>query len=132
MQGLVLGDLTIDVDEPAADRLALIWKGMSNSRDPDKGVRSFFGLALAEASTKSQTLEMHFEQLTHFNSSTIAALLRFIEEARTRKVKLALYYDGSLRWRAHSFEPLSALVRDDGLLQIHKVGSLSPSEKIQH
>lgn len=130
MQALVLGDLTIERDESPGPRIALHWKGASNSRDPQSGLGSFFQLALAEAAAGSKTLEMHFEALTHFNSSTIAAVLRFVEETKNRAVKLELFYDRSLRWQAHTFEAMKSLAKDDGLLRICPVGSAQVKEKI--
>lgn len=130
MQGLVLGDLTIDFEEVSGSRVALHWKGASNSRDPQSGLRSFFGLALAECAAGSKVLEMHFEALNHFNSSTIAAVLRFVEDARTKAVKVELFYDPSLRWQAHTFVAMKALAKDDGLLKINPLGSAPAKEKI--
>jgi len=131
MHGLVLGDLTIDVADPEPGRLVLTWRGASNSRDPAVGLRPFFELTLAEADTRKALVEMHFETLAHFNSSTVVVLLRFIEEARRRKVKLALHYDASLRWQSHSFEAI-AFLRAEGEVEVHKVGEPTAKERIIH
>jgi hypothetical protein len=129
MHGLVVGNLEIVVEEPAANRIVLRWNGASNSPAECNGLRPFFALALADASSKRARVEMHFEKLTHFNSSTIAEVMRFINDARTRAVCLWLFYDGSLRWQAHNFEAIAALAGPDGLLDVHNVGSGLPSEE---
>lgn len=130
MQGLVAGDLTIEVDEGRAGRLALHWKGASSSRDPGAALRPFLELALAEAATKSAVLELHFEKLSHFNSSTVAALLRFVERAEHKAVKLALYYDASQRWQSHNFEAIGLLNRPGSTVEVHRVGGGAPPERI--
>ncbi len=118
MRELVLGELSIDVEEVAPDRVALHWRGVSNNRNPHEALRSFFNLVFARAIVREVVLELHFEHLAHFNSATIAAVVRLTEEARVRKVKLELSYDGSKRWQTHSFDGLAVLVRPDGLLTI--------------
>ena len=130
MQGLVLGDLKVDADDSAPGRISLHLSGSSNSRDPSTGLRPFFSVMLAQAAAKSLSLELHFEKLSHFNSSTIATLLRFIEDARAKQVKLAIFYDGSLRWQAHNFQALGPLVRKDGMLTIQRIDSGAVPEKI--
>jgi hypothetical protein len=129
MHGLALGDLTIDVKEEPG-RLVQVWKGSSNSRDPSVGLRPFFELSLAEASTRKLALELHFEQLNHFNSSTIAVLLRFIEKAGQKAVKLVLFYNGSQRWQGHNFEAIALLHRSDGLVEVHRLEAGEAPERI--
>ena len=129
MHDLVLGDLKIAVDESQAGRLVYRWEGMSNSRDPSAALRPFLEVALAEAGTRKATLEMHFEKLSHFNSSTMVVVLRFIDDARKRKVKLSLHYDATLRWQSHSFEAI-AFLRTEGEVEVHAMGEGVAKERI--
>lgn len=129
MHGLSLGDLNIDVQE-FPGKLVHVWKGSSNLRDPSQGLRPFLELAVAEASTRKLTLELHFEDLGHFNSSTVATLLRFIEKAGQKGVKLVLYYNGSQRWQGHNFEAIALLNRTGGNVEVHRVDAGEAPERV--
>jgi len=131
MQRLEAGDLTIDVDETDPQRLKLQWKGASNSRDPAALLRPFFELVIAEAVRRSAVIELHFERLSHFNSATVAALLRIIERVEGKRLKLALYYDGSQRWQAHNFEAISLMRSPNDKLEVHRVGETAAPEVVR-
>lgn len=130
MHGTVLGDLTIDVVEPRADLIELYWSGASNHRDPATALRPFFNLLLAEATTRSARVELHFEKLTFFNSSTVAALIRFVQDAAKRSIKLGLFYDGSLRWQAHNFKTISLLHGTEHGVEVYGLSTNQAPEKI--
>jgi hypothetical protein len=131
MQGLEAGDLKIDVDETDPQRLKLHWKGASNSRDPASLLRAFFEVVIAEAARRSAAIELHFEKLSHFNSATVAALLRIIERVESKKLMLALYYDGSQRWQAHNFEAISLMRSPNDKLEVHRVGEAAAPEVVR-
>ena len=130
MHGLEVGNLKIAVESSTPGRLILHWTGSSNSPNECNSLRPFLALSLAEASAKKAVLELHFERLRHFNSSTISVILRFAEEAKAIAVKLVLCYDGSLRWQAHNFEAIAALEAPGGLLEVRNVGSAKQPEKV--
>jgi len=130
MQGLALGELKIDVADKGG-RQVQKWTGSSNSRDPASGLRPFLELAIAEASTKGLAIELHFEDLSHFNSSTVATLLRFIEKAGQKGVKLILHYDGSQRWQAHNFEAIALLNRTGDKVEVHRVDKGEAPERVR-
>jgi hypothetical protein len=129
MQDLLLGDLTIKA-ELQPGRVVLTWLGTSNSRDPGNALRPYFEMALAEAVKNGAVLEMHFEQLSYFNSSTVSALLRFIERAERKATHLKLFYDGTKRWQSHNFEAFQLLKRQDASIEILRVGDGPATEKI--
>lgn len=129
MHGLSLGDLDIEVQE-FEGKLVQLWRGSSNSRDPSVSLRPFLELAVAEAATRKLKLELHFEDLGHFNSSTVATLLRFIEKAGQKGVKLVLYYNGSQRWQGHNFEAIALLHKSTGNVEVHRVDGGSAPEKV--
>ena len=54
---------------PESDRLD--WRGKSNHRQPDTVLAPFFADMTSRAVSGQKALEMHFEQLEFFNSSTI-------------------------------------------------------------
>lgn len=55
-------------------------------------------------------VELDFVQLEHFNSSTISALVQFINESHHASVKLLIRYDGSQKWQVLSFEALARAI----------------------
>jgi hypothetical protein len=58
-------------------------------------------------------IELHFEKLEHFNSSTITSIIQLIQDSRARGVKLVLVYDEALKWQKLSFDALRVFARDD-------------------
>jgi hypothetical protein len=116
------GDLTVTVSEPgsgAGGLLRLDWTGKSNSREPSK----ILGPFLAEVAKRAgelgsgrPTVEMHFERLEHFNSSTITALIQFIQTSRSRGMALVIFFDAAQKWQRLSFDALRIFDKSDGLL----------------
>ena len=129
MHGTVFGDLTIEVGG-TAEGLELIWRGASNSRNPGEALRAYFKVALAEASVRRAKLDLHFENLIQFNSSTVSVLLNLVEEAASAGVPMTYFYDGAQRWQAHNFESIALLKRDVKSFAVLKVGLGVPAEKV--
>jgi hypothetical protein len=116
MQNLVVGDLRIEAmpindGEPAS--VQLLWKGKSNHRHPAEALAPYFREVLEAASTRKVPIELHFEQLEHFNSSTITAIIQLIQDSRARSIKLVFVYDQALKWQKLSFDALRVFARDD-------------------
>lgn len=129
MHGTVFGDLSIEVGG-TAEGLELIWRGSSNSRNPGEALRAYFKVALAEAAVRRAKLDLHFEDLIQFNSSTVSVLLNLVDEAAAAGVKVTYFYDGALRWQAHNFESIALLKRDVMGFSVRKVGQGDPAEKV--
>ena len=122
MDNLVLGDLEVEVtDDPGSDWIRLAWKGRSNDRQPGKVLDPYFDALVRDAASRSVGIEMRFDRLEHFNSSTITSLIGLVQQARSRGVKLGLLYDKSLKWQKLSFDALRVLGKEDGLLEIRPV-----------
>jgi hypothetical protein len=117
MHDLTAGDLTIAVGMVGGGLLRLDWRGRSTDRQPDIVLGPFFRQAL-DAAGPGGTVEMHFEELDHFNSSTITAIIGLVAQSRGRGIKLCLIYDETLRWQKLSFEALMVFRKDDGLLEL--------------
>ena len=117
VDNLVAGDLRIDVVEDKG-LLRCDWRGRSVEREADLTLRPFFDGLLARAQELSATLEMHFEELDYFNSSTIGALITFIQKARRQKVHLRLVYAGSIKWQTLSFDALRMFEKGDQLFEL--------------
>lgn len=117
MDELTHGDLRI---ERLADHATptYCWKGKSNERNPTEILRPFFRAVLTAAAGQAQPVEMHFEQLEHFNSSTISAIIQLVQEAKVQGVKLVLVYDQKLKWQKLSFDALRVFVKADQMLEL--------------
>lgn len=111
------GDLTIQVrGEPGL--LRLDWKGASNETDPGKSLVPFFALVLADAVKAKCRVQLHFENLSYFNSATVSTLLKWLPEVRASNVRLAIIYDGQRSWQKVTFEAFRIFERSDGLLTL--------------
>jgi hypothetical protein len=122
MENLVQGDLTIEVTQTSpAGVLSCVWLGKSNERDPPTILRPWFEKLLAAAIRTQVGIEMHFERIEHFNSSTITALIRLIQTARKAGVKLVMVYDQNLKWQRLSFDALRVFDKNNELFQLRSV-----------
>lgn len=117
----IVGQLHIDLTMPSPGTLRVDWSGRSNERDPARALAPIFDEALARAAMAEAPIEMHFENLEQFNSSTITALIGFVRHAHAEGVPLVLVYDPGLRWQALSFEALRVFERPDGLLRLEPI-----------
>jgi len=115
------GDLRVDVTE-ADGALRLDWRGKSNARQPELHLNPFLGDVITQAQGKSATIEMHFEDLEFFNSSTITVIIQHVKDARSKGIKLVLSYDKGQKWQKIFFDALSMFEKSDGLLKINAVG----------
>lgn len=122
MDSLRAGDLTIDVvevDDPPTIRLH--WLGMSTERNPGQVLGPFFATVLTAAAEPPRPVELHFEQIERFNSSTILSIIQLIQEARHRGLRLVVVYDAGRKWQRLSFDALRIFDKDDGLFQLRAV-----------
>jgi hypothetical protein len=123
MQALHSGDLTIEVVKgDAPSRLELVWRGKSNDRYPGKVLGPFFQETLAAAARDGRLLELKFDALDHFNSSTVGALIELIQRAREAAVRVVIAYDAGIGWQRLSFDALKVFDRGDGLFQLRPRG----------
>lgn len=120
IEPLAVGDLTIDAVEDEASRVVLTWRGKSNARQADKIVGPYLEGALARSQALGGPLELHFEHLAHFNSSTIASVIQLIQTARARGARLVVYSDPRRQWQRLSFDALRVFVRPDGLFELRE------------
>ncbi len=124
MDSLVAGDLRIDVVEISdPPTLRLDWFGISGDRQPDKILRPYFARVLDAASGTGRCLELHFESIERFNSSTILCIIQLIQEARKANVRLTLVYDASRKWQRLSFDALRIFDRKDGMFELSTTGA---------
>ena len=117
VEALVAGDLTIDVDKRGGF-LRCDWRGRSVDRDADATLRPFFDRLLARAQALGTAIEMHFEHLEYFNSSTIGTLITFIQRSRRQKVMLRIVYAADIKWQSLSFDALRMFEKGDQLFEL--------------
>ena len=118
MDNLNSGDLTIEVSVSPEGVHSCTWRGKSNERNPPEILRPWFDKLLASATEKHGTIEMHFERIEHFNSSTITALIRLIQTCRKATIKLVMVYDQTLKWQRLSFDALRVFEKNDELFSL--------------
>jgi hypothetical protein len=117
MESLVAGDLTINVvDEDTTMRLH--WLGMSNDRQPEAILKPFFTTVMQHAIESKKSLALHFEKIDRFNSSTILSIIKVIQEARHKSVRLEVVYDPTRKWQRLSFDALRIFDRSDALFAL--------------
>jgi hypothetical protein len=117
----VFGDLVIEVKEKGPGVLRVDWKGKSNHKNPESVLSGFFSDVTRRSVQSRSRLEMHFEELEFFNSSTITAIIKYIKELRQRQIALAVTYSGSHRWQRIFFDALWVFVKNDGLFTMTTV-----------
>jgi hypothetical protein len=118
MENLTSGDLTIEVTVSPDNIYSCFWRGKSNERNPPEILKPWFEQLLATVTAKRGAIEMHFEKIDHFNSSTITALIKLIQVCRKSNVKLVMVYDQSLKWQRLSFDALRVFEKNDDLFQL--------------
>ncbi|MCS6899183.1 MAG: hypothetical protein RMJ98_06335 [Myxococcales bacterium] len=117
MEDLIAGDLKIQAIQRTPTILELLWLGKSNARNPTAVLSPYFSQVLTVAMEQKLTIELHFERLEHFNSSTITAIIQLIQEARSKAVKLTITFDQGIKWQKLSFDALRVFSKGDGLLE---------------
>jgi hypothetical protein len=121
MENLIAGDLKIELVDSQSGSMKLMWRGKSNDRQPGKILHPYFRDVLERAATQKVPIELHFESLEHFNSSTITALIQFIQETKSKGIKLSISYSAALKWQKLSFDALRVFTKDNALLEFHAV-----------
>ena len=128
MESLEAGDLVIEVQAATPpEPMRLVWRGKSNERNPAQLLGPFFAKAIEEATALGVAIEMRFEALDHFNSSTITSLIQLIQDCRRTGTHLVVVYDARVKWQRLSFEALRVFSKGDGLLELraHSSGAES-------
>ena len=92
--------------------LRLVWHGRSAARDPRAVLVPYFEQAIEVARRSGTPVEMHFEGLDYFNSSTIAALIDAIRLGAEHRVPMVMIYKENVRWQRMSFDALRMFTRE--------------------
>jgi hypothetical protein len=114
------GDLRVDVSR-SPGHLRLDWRGKSNEKDPEAFLTPFLADVGHQATQDKLLLDMHFEELEFFNSSTITVVIQFVKEARAKQMRLRMSYSPLRKWQKIFFDALWMFQKPDGLIQIQAV-----------
>lgn len=128
LDNLSCGDLRIEAtvtERPPGVRL--VWHGKSNARQADQLLLPYLERALEHAAELGVALELRFEHLGHFNSSTIASVIQLIQMAQLRGARLVVVSDPRRQWQRLSFDALRVFVKPDGMFELRTIGDESPA-----
>ena len=109
MERFTFQDLTVNWTTDGS-RQQLSFLGRSNSRNPGLIMAPMLTQVLETARQRGHGIELDFIKLEHFNSSTISALVQFINQTHDKGVRLVIRYDGRLKWQVLSFEALQRAI----------------------
>lgn len=118
------GDLVLQVSR-AEGMIRIDFKGRSNERDPESQLGPLLREAGEAAERSGASLDLHFESLEFFNSSTITSLLRYLIAMHAKQVRVRIVYDASRRWQRVFFDSLASLDQGNGLLVVDPSGRTS-------
>jgi hypothetical protein len=118
MENLIANDLNIEVTVTPDAVFQCTWRGKSNERNPPEILKPWFEKLFAAVLEKKGSIEMHFEKIEHFNSSTITALIKLIQTCRKSNLRLVMIYDQSLKWQRLSFDALRVFEKNDDLFAL--------------
>jgi hypothetical protein len=114
-----LAELEIQISGARPTRV--VFKGKSNHRDPEAVLRPLFANIAKQLNEPEALLELHFEHLEFFNSSTITAVIQFVKDLRRSRVTTRVTYNASHKWQKIFFDALGILEKSDDRLQITAV-----------
>jgi hypothetical protein len=111
LQELRSGELLIE-PTVAPEGLQLVWRGRSTAPEPRAILIPYFQRAIEIAQRLGAPVEMNFEGLEYFNSSTIAALIDAIRIGTECRVPVVMIYKQAVRWQRMSFDALRMLTQE--------------------
>ena len=119
LQDLQTDALSLTVENPSAEgHIVVTWRGRANERRPAATLNPFFEAVMWEAEQSKRTLELHFEALEHFNSSTIAVLMQLVQRLNAKGIAMTMVYDGQQKWQKMTFGAMEQLTGDGSLLSL--------------
>lgn len=129
MRRFTSGNLTIDHVRATPTAWRIEWAGRSDERNPGEALRPWLTELLQAARLAHASLELRFERLDYFNSSTVSVLLDFVEQARRNAIPLRFVYSPLVRWQRLSFEALRVMASFNPGLEVVALpgpGGLAP------
>jgi hypothetical protein len=118
MNPYVTGALQINRQRLQPNVIRLDWSGRSDARRPGELLQPYLATVLDEARESRCSVEMHFETLDFFNSSTVSVLVQFLQVARVHRIPLRYSYREEVRWQKLCFEALRVFEVLDDLVRV--------------
>ena len=119
MKHFELGELSVRITRRAVPpTFDIAWVGRGSDARARAALVAWFERVLERASVDGTRVEMRFELLDHANSATITAILQMIQEARARRVPLAVVFDPANRWQRMAFEAMRVVIADSPLIEL--------------
>jgi hypothetical protein len=106
MEGIKLGNLQLLAEEKDG-RVVITWHGFSVEREPYRAINPYFNKIIKDL--KDRVLEVRFEELKYFNSSSVVSIIYLITNARDKNIKLKISYDSTIFWQRASFKAMEAI-----------------------
>ncbi len=111
------GDLRLEVREEPRGVIRIDWRGKSNLANPESVLTPFLEDVTLRASKASAALEMHFEELEFFNSSTISTIIRHLKKLPPQ-LKVDVFYKSTHAWQKIFFDALWFFEKSNKLFKI--------------
>lgn len=122
LRDLVVDSLTLNLQlDP--ERIIVRWLGKAGMRNPSTALAPFFRDLITVAEESGRFVEFHFQEMEHFNSSTILSIMQIIQTLRRKQLKLRIVFNAQLKWQKMTFEALRQFDAGDGLFEMSSDGS---------
>lgn len=109
--------LTLEVQNEAA-AVRVVWRGKSNSREPERFLGPILQGALAMAGGGARPVVLDFTGLEYMNSSTFSPLVKMLGDAGGGGHRVEVEFSQGRKWQALSFSALKAFETPDGRIVI--------------
>jgi hypothetical protein len=119
VKDLVVDDLRIDMTV-TPDTLRLDWQGSSRVQSP-RELLPFLDQVAHDVLARKASIDLHFEQVAYFNSTTMVAIIRFLNDICNRSIGVRISYDPQSRLQRVFAETLQMFDRKDGLFLLQPV-----------
>ena len=110
-------NLTVDLNNGEGE-VVLSWKGKSHDREPGRFLMPLLTRALQLSNGANKRLRLDFTALDYMKSSTVSALVKFLDEAAKSPCAVVIEYAKNRKWQELSFSALKAFETSDGRITI--------------
>ncbi|MFL5321317.1 MAG: hypothetical protein ACJ790_16780 [Myxococcaceae bacterium] len=130
MKLLTDGTLRINTSRPKPTVIRVDWLGRSEQRFPGEALNPFLAGLLSDAQASNAEIDMHFEGLDFFNSSTVTVLIHFLQQTSAARVRLTFRYLPTRRWQKLSFEALRVFEHVAHMVHVVPVSDASAGSSV--
>ncbi|MDF1561981.1 MAG: hypothetical protein P1V51_02995 [Deltaproteobacteria bacterium] len=120
---LVSSSYTLRLDEAEGGWLTSSWLGRIGDRHPSVSIQPYLESLMDHAFEGGLGLHFRLEELQHFNSSTIAVLVRLIHRIPERQGKLRITFDPDKSWQQMCCDVLARFEASVPGLEVREIRS---------